>query len=226
MLAYSGRRRFVTEPVNLDNFVNETLRQVQSSLTRTVCGDLRINSDLPDFPADPSQLTQVLKSLLINAAEAIPNRGGTIRVSVGDDEFDSSSLAGNRTDQPVTPGRFMALEVTDDVAGMLDEVRQRMFDPFFSTTFVGRGLSMAATMGIVRAHNGALFVDSVPENGTTVRVLLPAPPSPLDSVQHDGPLAEKKDPPVQQIRAPARSSSSKMETASGCSCKNFSEKSA
>ncbi len=226
MLAYSGRRPFVTEPVNLDNFVNETLRQVQSSLTRNVCGDLRINSDLPDFPVDPSQLTQVLKSLLINAAEAIQNRGGTIRVSVGDGEFDPSSLAGNRTDQPVTPGRFMALEVKDDVAGTLDEVRQRMFDPFFSTTFVGRGLSMAATMGIVRAHNGALFVDSVPENGTTVRVLLPAPPSPPDSVQHDGPLAEKKDPPVQQIRAPARSSLSKMRTASGCSCKNFSEKSA
>jgi PAS domain S-box-containing protein len=192
MLAYSGRGRFVTQPVNLGNLVTETLRQLQPSLAHDVCVDLRIRPDLPDFPADSSQLAQVLKSLLINAAEAIPDSGGTIRVSVGEGEFDAFSLSGNRTDQPVTPGRFMVLEIADDGIGMPDDVRQRMFDPFFSTKFAGRGLSMAATLGIVRAHNGALFVDSAPRHGTTVRVLLPAPTLPPVSVLQDGPLAQKQ----------------------------------
>ena len=173
MLAYSGRGRFVAQPVHLGALVTETLQVLTLSASRNICIHLDIAEDLPGFEGDTPQIVQVLKSLLVNAAEAIPDHGGSIRVALRTVECTARELARSRTDTPIPPGRFVAMEVSDTGVGMGEEVLQKMFEPFFSTKFAGRGLGMAAVLGIVRGHNGALFVDSAPGRGTTVRVLFP-----------------------------------------------------
>ncbi len=174
MLDYSGRGQFITKPVEIAELTKDLLRTMQSWFAQNVSIEFQTIDDLPTIQADPAQVTQVLKSLLVNAVEALPESGGTVRVSIDAGYFDARSLETNRTDQPAEPGNYVALEITDTGIGMTDDVRQRMFEPFFSTKFAGRGLGMAAVLGIVRGHQGALFVESPPDGGTTVRVLFPA----------------------------------------------------
>ena len=188
MLAYSGRGRFITRRLSLGDLVGEALRDIRlpsSSNARLEFEDARGTSSLL---ADPNQLAQVLKSLVANAVEALPEAGGTISVSVTERDFDEVALQNNRTDQPVSPGRYVELKVADNGSGMIDEVRQRIFEPFFSTKFAGRGLGMAAVLGIARGHRAGLFVESSAGKGTAVRVLFPAAAPELESL-HDGPAA-------------------------------------
>jgi PAS domain S-box-containing protein len=191
MLAYSGGGRFVTRPVQLGELLAESLQHLQLSISPRIRLDLRIGDGHPGFPADPAQIAQVLKSILINASEAVPETGGILRVSVGSGEFDAATLSKNRTDQPMAPGHYAVLEIADNGAGMTEEVQQRMFDPFFSTKFPGRGLGMAAVLGIVRGHHGAILVESAPQRGTTVRVLFPVPREEVE------PVRQQPDPPAQ-----------------------------
>jgi CheY-like chemotaxis protein len=136
--------------------------------------------------ADVGQLQQVLMNLVINAAEAIGERGGTVTVATG-----TRSVAGSdrslwrASGQPLAPGRYVSLEVRDDGPGMDAETVERVFEPFFTTKFTGRGLGLAAVLGVVRGHRGAVSVQSAPGEGTVFRILL-AP-----SAQSASPGAEK-----------------------------------
>ena len=194
MLAYSGRGQFITKPVKIVELTQDVLRTMQSSFGQNVSIELQTIDDLPTIQADPAQVTQVLKSLLVNAVEALPESGGIVRVSIDGRYFDANSLVMSRTDQPVEQGNYVVLEITDTGIGMTDDVRQRMFEPFFSTKFSGRGLGMAAVLGIVRGHQGALFVESPPHGGTTVRVLFPVGTPARASVATAGSEMEPSSP--------------------------------
>ena len=124
--------------------------------------------------ADQAQIQQVVMNLITNASEAIGENPGAIVVSSGVLDCDGSYLAQSRIDEKALPGRYLNLDVTDTGTGMTEDVIARMFDPFFSTKSTGRGLGMSAVLGIVRGHGGAIMIDSVVGEGTTVRVLLPA----------------------------------------------------
>ena len=159
MLAYAGKGRFVVGPVNLAADVAEVLPLVRTSISRLVNLDLQLDPNVPALEGDRSQIQQLIVNLTTNAAEAIGDRRGTITIMtyVRDD---------------VEPQ--VVLEVRDTGCGMDAETQARVFDPFFSTKFTGRGLGLAAVMGIIRAHRGSISVESAPGKGSMFTVVLPA----------------------------------------------------
>lgn len=173
MLAYSGRGKFRQEPVDLSALVAETLALIESALGRAVRLNLDIDPALPPVIADPSQLQQIVMNLAINAAEAGDNKGA-ISVRTGTAELDGQRYANDVVPGTAAPaGRYVFLEVRDSGGGMEPATLQQIFDPFFTTKSAGRGLGLAAVLGIVRSHRGAIRVTSSPGHGTTFAVYLP-----------------------------------------------------
>jgi len=174
MLAYSGRGLFVIGDLNLSTLVRENAQQLRSAISRTVTLVLQLDRELPQVRADQAQFQQVVRSLVANASEAIGDAPGDVTIATVAIDCDPEYLNHSVIEQKPAPGRFVCLKVSDTGAGMDAETRQRMFDPFFSTKFTGRGLGLSAVLGIVKSHGGAIMVDSEVGRGTTVRVLLPA----------------------------------------------------
>ncbi len=172
LLAYSGKGSFTTERINLNELVTETAQLLELSIGRHARLELALAPDLPRNEADPSQVRQVIMNLLINASEALSGRPGTIRLATSTVTVGPGS-AGSGSAWEVEPGPYVCLEVSDTGEGMTAAVRERIFDPFFSTKFTGRGLGLAAVLGIVRMHHGSLKVESTPGLGSVFRVLLP-----------------------------------------------------
>lgn len=180
MLAYSGQGRFVTEPVDLGQFVEEMAHLLQVSISRQVELTCDFSADLPSFDGDATQIRQVIMNLITNASDSIGDQPGTIRVSTGATHYEADDLENFRgallsiPGETHIPGLYTWLEVKDTGCGMDQETIDRMFDPFFTTKVSGRGLGMSAVQGIVRGHRGAISVCSQPGQGTRFRVLFPA----------------------------------------------------
>lgn len=165
MLLYSGRREIQREWLDLNPLIEDMQNMLGAMVSKNVTLEIVTASEGPSTVADGSQLRQVLVNLVMNAAEAIEEDDGSITVRTGTDSPDALPDSGS------VPPVF--LEVSDSGAGMDGETRHRIFDPFFSTKFMGRGLGMAAVQGIVHAHDGVVNVESSPGHGTTIRVILP-----------------------------------------------------
>jgi two-component system cell cycle sensor histidine kinase/response regulator CckA len=116
----------------------------------------------------------VVMNLITNASEAIGSASGTIGVRTGVMDADRGFLADSHLGSGLPAGQYVFVEVQDDGHGMHPATQARIFDPFFTTKFTGRGLGLAAVLGIVRAHHGAIRVTSAPGRGTTIRVLFPS----------------------------------------------------
>ncbi|MFT3836997.1 MAG: PAS domain S-box protein [Myxococcaceae bacterium] len=173
MLAYAGRTRLERSEVALDALVEEMANMLEAS----VKAKADLSRQLPKVPTmlgDPTQLRQVVLNLVLNAAEAISGRRGTIRLSAGAEDL--AALPRTVAGAELKPGPHVWLEVRDDGIGMEPKTVSQMFEPFFTTKLVGRGLGMAAVLGIVRSHQGALEVESQPGAGTRIRVWFPATP--------------------------------------------------
>ena len=174
LLAFAGKGRFTIEPVNLSHLIREISRLIQTSIPRKVQLKLDLREDIPSMEADAGQLQQVIMNLVINAAEAIGDRPGTVVISTGVQEVDDSYIRTIWSKADLQPGRYVALEVNDNGCGMDNETLEKIFDPFFTTKFAGRGLGLAAVLGIVRGHKGALKVYSAPGQGSTFKLFFPA----------------------------------------------------
>jgi PAS domain S-box-containing protein len=175
MLAYSGRGRFALEAIDLSRETDELRQLLAGALPRQVDVRLDLARGLPRLHGDASQIRQVVMNLITNAAEAIDG-SGTVVVKTGIVRADRALLGQYRFADDLPAGPYLSLEVSDDGAGMSDATLARIFDPFFTTKFTGRGLGLAAVLGIVRGHGGALRVRSEPGGGTTFHVLFPALP--------------------------------------------------
>lgn len=173
MLAYAGKGQFVVEPLNLSDLLPEMTGLVQPSISKKIALHLELDPDLPPIEADRGQMQQVFMNLVLNAAEAIGSDAGMISVKTCVQAVDEPSI-GRNLETGLSPGRYVLLEVRDTGCGMDDATRDRIFDPFFSTKFQGRGLGLAAVAGIVRGHKGAISVSSVPGKGACFTVLFPA----------------------------------------------------
>lgn len=174
MLAYSGRGSVELSDVDLDELVRGMTRLLRSSVSPKTRLELQLAEDLDRVRADASQLRQVLMNLVINAAEAIGEKSGTITVGTGS-VFVGGGRRADRTSANLSPGPYVTIWVTDDGPGIAEEVLERIFEPFFSTKFAGRGLGLAASAGIMAAHGGAIEVEGRPGAGACFRMLLPLP---------------------------------------------------
>ena len=177
MLAYAGKANLSKVPIQLAELVNEMVRMSRSSVAQNVMIISDLAAKIPILTGDASQLRQITMNLMINAAEAIGESQGEVHVSLKKTTVLNDQQERDHLGAIIPPGRYACLEVTDNGCGMDKETRQRIFEPFFTTKFTGRGLGMAAVLGIIKAHQGALQVTSRQGQGTTFIVFLLIPSS-------------------------------------------------
>ncbi len=180
MLAYSGKGRFVVSRVDLSGLVRDVMNLLQVSLPKGCTLDCRLAGDLPPVSGDVTQLRQVVVNLVLNAGEAMSEGGGVVRIRTAVHDCPQGAFIGAVLGEDLPAGRYVSLEVTDTGCGMSPETLVRIFDPFFTTKFTGRGLGLAAVLGIMRSHHGAIRVSSVSGGGSTFEVFFPAAePAPI-----------------------------------------------
>jgi PAS domain S-box-containing protein len=174
MLAYAGRAASDVQPLELNRLIDEMADFMRAAVPRSVVLTTQLHDALPPIDADAGQIQQVVMNLLLNAAEAIGPGGGEVIISTALKTLDARQAAALRPRQNVAPGEFVCLEVRDNGCGMAPETLSRIFDPFFTTKFTGRGLGLAAMLGTIRSHRGAIRVRSREGVGTTFQVFIPA----------------------------------------------------
>lgn len=174
LLAYAGKGRFVVEPIDVSAIVREMAALLRAAVSKRAVLQQELAEGLPSVNADATQLRQVVMNLITNASDSLGDGEGTITLRSRlhePDEAERRAVAGGT---PLLPGAYVCLEVSDTGSGMSPETLQRIFDPFFTTKRSGHGLGLAATLGIVRSHRGAIAVESSEGKGTTIRLYLPA----------------------------------------------------
>jgi two-component system cell cycle sensor histidine kinase/response regulator CckA len=174
LLAYAGKGAFVVQTVNLNDVVDD----MQNLLSTALSKNANLVRSKPNKPmltrADPTQVRQVIMNLMTNASEALDQQPGNITLNVERQTIGPDDPIDDRWAIPPTPGVYVALHVSDDGHGMDQETQNRLFEPFFTRKFVGRGLGLSAVLGIIRNHGGAIRVLSRPGEGTKVSVLFAA----------------------------------------------------
>ena len=180
MLAYSGKGKFIIEPINAGDVIGEMAHLLEVSISKNAVINYNLIDNLPTFDGDVTQIRQVIMNLITNASEAIGDKDGVINLSTGVIDCDRAYLDNvneilrARLDEPLPEGVYIYIEVADTGCGMDEKTKERIFDPFFTTKFAGRGLGMSAVLGIVSGHKGALMISSEVNAGTTFTILFPA----------------------------------------------------
>ncbi|MGC8887792.1 MAG: PAS domain-containing hybrid sensor histidine kinase/response regulator [Verrucomicrobiia bacterium] len=179
MLLFTGRTPFNRQLVNLNSIIQDMNKLLQAAISRRIYIQYRFTQPLPFIEADPGQVKQVIMSLVVNASEAMGDKPGVITITTGwmrcDKSYLETTVPACRVglDKPMKQGNYVFLEVSDSGCGMDADLQKRIFDPFFTTKFFGRGLGLAAVLGIMRSHSGGIKVYSEPGKGTTFKILFP-----------------------------------------------------
>ena len=174
LLAYSGRGKFVIEDINLNSLVKENTEMLGVSVPKNVQLQFELSTPSPYIRGDVGQIEQVIMNLIINAGESIGTQPGFITLRTGLIEIGENDLEHWKyTNDPLSPGKYSILQVQDSGHGMKPEVLARIFDPFFTTKFTGRGLGLAAVLGIIRGHHGGLHIRSEVDEGTQFEIIFP-----------------------------------------------------
>ncbi len=175
LLAYSGKGKFEIKPVNLNDIVLENYHLFEIALPKNIKIETILDQKLPPIEADSSQIQQIIMNLLLNGAEAIHGRAGQVTLTTRIQQITKKRpLILPLSRQPLEEGDYVVLEVKDNGMGMDKNTLERIFDPFFTTKFTGRGLGLAAVLGIVSSHGGGLQVKSEAGIGTTFTLYFPA----------------------------------------------------
>ena len=173
MLAYAGKSVQDVTEINLNNAVRLQEEMLRTSAPKTARLEFNLVDNIPDIRGDYGEIQQVVLNLVTNAAESLESGHGEIRISTGTRYCDQALLSRSMIPDKPVPQTMVFLEVADDGAGMSPEALNRLFDPFYTTKFLGRGLGMSVVHGVVKGHRGAIIVDTQPGRGTTVRVYFP-----------------------------------------------------
>jgi PAS domain S-box-containing protein len=191
LLAYAGKGQLSKGPVDLTGLAEETVSLVQSVIPKNVGIKFNLKAGLPAVQADAGQIQPILMNLIINASEAIGDGPGLVEVSTSEQLVAETDGERNQLGEPLPAGRYVCVQVRDNGCGMNDETMGRIFDPFYTTKFTGRGLGLSTVAGVVRSHGGNVRVTSSVGNGSTFRILLPASESRMPGT--------KPDPPVEDL---------------------------
>jgi len=174
MLTYLGQRTGKRKPTHLTELFRETLPMIHAILPEKALLQTHFEEPGPIVVADAADMRSVLLNIATNAAEALAPQGGEIKIRVGTSGVpEGAHLHRHPLDWAPHPVPYAFLEVEDNGAGMDPGVMERLFDPFFSTKFTGRGLGLAVVFGVVRAMNGGILVESRPGKGSCFRVYFP-----------------------------------------------------
>jgi PAS domain S-box-containing protein len=190
MLAYSGRGRFLVEPLDLNKLIQEMSHLLRVSVQKGAILRYNFSPGLPAIEADPTQIRQIVMNLVINASDAIGDSTGIVTISTGLMHASADYLYESHVATNLKEADYVFLEVSDTGAGMAADVKAKIFDPFFTTRFTGRGLGLAVVLGVIRGHGGSIKVYSEPGHGSTFKVLLPAlagaSPAAIASAEEEG----------------------------------------
>jgi PAS domain S-box-containing protein len=173
MLAYSGQGRYIVRPISLNHEIQDMTQFLKSSISKKAEIVMDLDPALSAVAADASQMRQVILNLITNASDAIGDQNGVIRLSTGTEACSADRFKDAITGHDLPAGEYVFLKIADTGCGIELENRAQLFEPFYTTKFTGRGLGLAATLGIVRGHGGAIRVDSAPGEGSTFTVYLP-----------------------------------------------------
>ena len=176
ILTYAGERPVYLEPLDISQIVEEMKTLLKAAVSTSAVISYDLASELEATLADAGQVRQIIMNLVVNASEALVGKNGTISIATSMNRVDDKNLfVGSGS---LTPGDYVYLEITDTGCGMDKQTLDQVFDLFFTTKSLGRGLGLATVHGIVCAHQGAILVTSEPGKGSTFRVFLPATGSP------------------------------------------------
>ncbi|MBR9986081.1 MAG: response regulator [Desulfosarcina sp.] len=173
MLTYVGQLKKESIPVDLSQMVKAVLKNLDESKMANVKMDMQLADPMPLVAADADQIRQMISGFITNAIEALEAQKGRVRITTGSMRCNQDYLSTTYLKEDMPEGMYAYVEVADTGLGMDAETLGKVFDPFFSTKFTGRGLGMAAVMGIIRSHNGAIKVSSVKNEGSVFTALFP-----------------------------------------------------
>lgn len=174
MLAYAGQGSLSVEDISINELTRDTAQLLTTAISKKTALSLDLGDNIPKIHGDRSQIQQVIMNLVINASESLQDLPGKIKLKTRYMHVERYKLQLCRAGGNLVEGDYLMIEVKDTGEGMTPEVLTRLFDPFFTTKFTGRGLGLAAVIGIVRSHGGDLSVESISGAGTTFRIYLPA----------------------------------------------------
>ena len=172
LMAYAGNNVGRLTLISVSQTVAETVRLFKATARKEIVFDMNLAGNLPPIHADAARIGQIAMNLLTNAWESLPPRGGSIRVATSLVELADDDAGANGS--PVAKGEYVRLEITDNGCGIPKAKCVRIFDPFYTTKALGRGLGLAAVQGIVRGLGGVIRVESTVGTGSTFEVLFPA----------------------------------------------------
>jgi PAS domain S-box-containing protein len=190
MLAYAGKGRFHEQRLDLGALVADMLPLLRLSVAKGVSLRVDIAPNLPAMWGDPTQMRQIVLNLVTNGSDAISGTG-TIEIRVFVVPSDAAVLG--ELVPPIDPDSasdYLVLEISDSGCGMTPEMQARVFEPFYTTKFTGRGLGLAVVHGIVRGHRGGVRVESAPQLGSTFSVAVPAIAQPADPLHRLSPSTD------------------------------------
>jgi PAS domain S-box-containing protein len=173
MLTYAGKGTFVLVSIRIEKLVNEMAKLLKATIKHNIVLKTRLPAAMPKIKGDDNQIRQIIMNLIINASEAIGEARGEILVSLSIIDIKAEQEGKDHFGNTIPPGGYACLEVTDSGCGMDEDTQHRIFEPFYTTKFTGRGLGMSAVLGIVSAHNGMLQLHSKLGQGTTFKVYFP-----------------------------------------------------
>jgi PAS domain S-box-containing protein len=182
LLSYARGGKYRPENVSLSDVVKDTLAIMKYDVDPEISIETVLPNNISHVNADLTQLQTVLSVIVTNATEAIEGQGH-LRVTTGDTVFGEEDAGAFLA---LKAGKYTYLTIEDDGRGMDEETRNRIFEPFFTTKFQGRGLGMAAVYGIVKNHDGYIYIDSEPGKGTAIRIFLPS----VEVVEKEAKIAE------------------------------------
>jgi|GEM_PF-1976223 len=173
MLAYAGRGALRDKVIELGGLLPQLTSLVQAAVSKKCSLQYALDPRAIHVRGDENQLLQVVMNLITNAAEAIGEEAGSITVATATVSLDQAALERLAPEMELAAGDYAKITVSDTGCGMDAETMARIFDPFYTTKFTGRGLGLAAVQGIIRKHGGVIDIDSEVGKGTTFTVLLP-----------------------------------------------------
>ena len=170
LLAFARGGKYITESLCLSSLVRDSLPMIESFLKPQITIETDLPTDLPPIRADMDQMQMAVLAVMSNASEAVGTQG-CIRIVCRKERMSEQRV---KSFTGLSPGTYVSLTISDNGKGMDEDTRSRVFEPFFTTHFPGRGLGMASVYGTVKNHDGWISIDSQIDQGTTVCIYLPA----------------------------------------------------